>query len=387
MNKKDIMSFIKKLTAGALVFGMTATGILVCPKQAEAAVVEDKVIYEDSYDIATYWNAESKTAPVKAGYVFGGWFKVAAASDEGAEAYVNGGATSYYAPLKSTELNTDEDADCDYTGTAYAKFVPAQVLSVKAQNSAGITADTIENISQSNPMYVRVMSSLDSTNYQKVGFEIELANSVPVLNNNNPLETTQVYAGAMVNNVSKTANDIFGGESEYLSVWKLSKIDTPSNASKIIYVRPYWYTMDGTKVEGLAKYVHIEDEYKNYISVPVNLLDGKQVAAGAVNMTYDNALELVTDDEGNVLFEAGRVLPEMSFSLDTANKTIKMIGNATTAGEYNTEETIYANIRFKKPEADTTFSMAMLQFCDWDTTKVTITNTWDVKYDAETVSQ
>lgn len=386
MNKKDIMSFIKKLTAGALVFGMTATGILVCPKQAEAAVAEDEVIYEEGYDITAYWNADSKTAPVKAGYVFGGWFKTSTENAVGAEAYVNGGATSYYAPLKSTELNTDEDADCDYTGTAYAKFVPAQVLSVKAQNSAGIDENTIKNISES-PMYVRVMSSLDSTNYQKVGFEIELANSVPVLNNNNSLETTQVYTGAMVNNVSKTANEIFGGESEYLSVWKLSKIDTPSNASKIIYVRPYWYTMDGTKVEGLAKYVHIEDEYMDYISVPVNLLDSKQVAAGAVNMTYDNTLELVTDNEGNALFEAGRVLPEMSFSLDTANKTIKMIGNAATAGEYNTEETIYANIRFKKPEADTTFSMAMLQFCDWDATPVTITNTWDVKYDAETVSQ
>lgn len=386
MNKKDIMSFIKKLTAGALVFGMTATGILVCPKQAEAAVAEDKVIYEEGYDITAYWNADSKTAPVKAGYVFGGWFKTSTANAVGAEAYVNGGATSYYAPLKSTELNTDEDADCDYTGTAYAKFVPAQVLSVKAQNSAGIDENTIKNISES-PMYVRVMSSLDSTNYQKVGFEIELANSVPVLNNNNSLETTQVYTGAMVNNVSKTANEIFGGESEYLSVWKLSKIDTPSNASKIIYVRPYWYTMDGTKVEGLAKYVHIEDEYMDYISVPVNLLDSKQVAAGAVNMTYDNTLELVTDNEGNALLEAGRVLPEMSFSLDTANKTIKMIGNAATAGEYNTEETLYANIRFKKPGADTTFYMEMLQFCDWDEEPVRIINTWDVKYDAETVSQ
>lgn len=84
---------------------------------------------------------------------------------------------------------------------------------------------------------------------------------------------------------------------------------------------------------------------------------------------------------------AGRVLPEMSFYPDTDNKIIQMVGNAATAGEYNTEETIYANIRFKKPEADTTFSMEMLQFCDWDEEPVRIINTWDVKYDAETVSQ
>ena len=109
-----------------------------------AAVAEDKVIYEEVGSIANYWKADNKTAPVKAGYVFGGWFKTSTANAVGAEAYVNGGATSYYAPLKSTELNTDEDADCDYTGTAYAKFVPAQVLSVKAQNSAATVTNSTE---------------------------------------------------------------------------------------------------------------------------------------------------------------------------------------------------------------------------------------------------
>ncbi len=376
--KKEINSLVKKVTACVLATGMLIAGIIVVPKQADAAVVEDKVIFEEGYDIKTYWNSENPKAPVKAGYVFGGW---------------------YSAKEENAFLTKEQAAQAT---TAYAKFVPAQVLSVKAQNSqikdsetqvsVKVDKDNIDTISEDNPMWIRVMSSLDSTNYEKVGFDIYLANRKRVENKDGGklLETTKIYDGVLEGDNVVKANDIFGGVSKYVSVWKLTKIDTPSNKDKIIYVRPYWYTMDGTKVEGLAKYVHIEDDYMNYISVPVNILDKEdvaQVAAGAVNVTYTNAQGKNVALEFKEV-EPGRLLPEMKAAPN--GNVIKMVGNtevdSDNKDDMNNLETLYANIRFIKPSTDATdvdvdFKMDIVEFCDWKEEEVTISETWDVKYD------
>lgn len=364
MNKKKVFGFTKKFTAGILTVGMMLTGVALIPVCADAAVVEDVVIYDKkNYDINEYWDADSTKAkaPVKEGYVFGGW---------------------YYAPeenayLTKAAIDKDSDGMIDYMGEVYAKFVPAQVLSVKAQNKAG-TGNTVTDTT-----HARIISSLDSKNYERVGFDIWLANSVKLTKNDKTaLETTRIYDGLLVGNEERHATTIFGGVSKYVSVWQLINIHA-THWGKIIYVRPYWYTMDGTKVEGLAKYVHIEDQYKEYISVPVNLSSAEQIAAGTVNMMYDTALELAGTEM--VSFEAGRLLPEMAFYHDTTNHIIKMVGNAATVGAYNSEESIYANIRFKKPSADTNFSMRLVQFCDWSKKEVPQekVKVWDINYDAK----
>ena len=352
MNKKNLLCFVKRLTAGILTTGMIVGGIVVAPKQADAATVEDKVIYEEGYDITKYWDAEKSKAPVKAGYVFGGWYS---AKEE--NAYLT------YEDAKNAE-------------TAYAKFVPAQVLSVKAQNMEG-TGETV-----TDKTHVRIISSLDSKNYTKVGFDIYLANSVKLVKDddytkNEPLETDKIYDGILVgkNKQEKRASEIFGGASKYVSVWQLENIDS-AHWGKIIYVRPYWITKDGTKVEGLAKYVHIEDEYEGYISVPVNLLDEEKVAAGIVEMAYDKALEYVEVEEG-------RVLPDMTCFHNADTKTVKMVGNAPNTGKYISGETLFANVRFKKPAEDTNFEMTPVQFCNWKEETVEIDKVWDVKYDAQ----
>lgn len=586
MNKKNIMSFAKKLTAGVLAVGMVVAGIVVTPKQADAAVAEDVVVYEE-LDIATYWN-NGKKAPVKEGYVFGGWFTEITADtptltftdfnikndtytsirgaynggaslvgtevsgyitlnedltsasaeamlvlggtadlassgwdgvqikfkpdgktveinqgsvtennpypykfsvdnnrglttfagnrfkmtvsfepanlDGGAEAndivvklYINdylwvannvaepetyGADGSYYVlnakaenmlgyltvqqiggegmcsdialesyagyevltssdgtttkncvPLTAAQIDENEDGVVDDGITAVAKFVPAQVLSVKAQNGVeegGTPITSAECISESNPMWVRVMTSLDSTNYDKIGFDIYLANKKQPLNSEGGtlLETSKVYSRLYVEGELTSANTIFGGVSNYVCAWKLEEIDTSSNAEKIIYVRPYWKTMDGTKVLGLAKYVHIEDEYKGYISVPINLLSTQDIAAGTVNMSYDyTGLELISEDQ-NKYFEEGRILPEMKCNPDTTNKIVRMVGNGVTAGEYNSGETIYANIRFKKPEANAklNFDMTLGEFCNWEenTVENEKVKVWDIAYEVTT---
>ena len=115
------------MAALVIAVGMVVTGIVLVPKQADAegnVIIPDKVIYESYQDAKTYWEAEPKKAPMKDGYVFGGWFKEVQESEktENTETSVENSGTVYYEPL--TEV----------TGEAFAKFVPAQVLSIKAQN-------------------------------------------------------------------------------------------------------------------------------------------------------------------------------------------------------------------------------------------------------------
>ena len=374
MKNKQVTRIFKKLTFAIFAVGMLVIGIVVCPKQADAVVVEDKVIYlnYDEYDINKYWNSDEakRKAPVKEGYVFGGWF---ASGDEST-------------PLTEAELKTQ------VPNSAYAKFVPAQVLSVKAQNGVEQGKNPIESasdITKDNPMYVRVMSSLDSENYQKVGFDIYLANSIRVYKGGTlenptlePTETTTIYTGIKEGKQTKTANEIFGGESEFLSVWKLSAIDYAGNASLIIYVRPYWITTDGTKVNGLAKYVHIEDDYLDLINVPVNLLGGEQVAAGAVDITYTGN---GADDLQFVEFEQGRIFSKMTYSHKDGSTLVKMIGNQVDIGMYDDKgETIYANLRFKKlttnAEVDFNIVNEPNKFCDWNENYVDVKKVWDTKY-------
>ena len=336
--------FLKIFCMAAMVF----SSIMIIPKMVEAKEVKDgEIIYTDEYAIGDYWS--ERKAPIKEDYVFGGWYK------EIGDAYE---------PLTANEAEETE--------TAYAKFVPAYVLSVKAQNEANVTADT-DNTS------VRIITSLDSKQYKKVGFDIWLANKKQLFKEDNTaLETTRVYEGVMVGDTPKDADVLFGTASQYVGVWELTNI-AKSNYNKIIYVRPYWITMDGTKVEGLAKYVHIEDDYKELISVPVNLLEedlASQVAAGALDVTYSNASNTILE---LVDVEAGRILPEMSSKY--TDKTIKIVGNTNSEiGEYRSGECIYANLRFKKPTVNTEFNMELGKFCDWNEQDVNVQKVWDIKY-------
>lgn len=307
MRRKSVSTFVKKMTAGALTVAMVVAGFVIAPKTAEAAN-EQSVDYTFYTDEEFRTLSEAKKAPVKDGYVFGGW---------------------YQGPGE-TKTALTEDTVSSATGNIYAKFVPAYVLSVKTQNQAGTNAD-------SNGIGVRILSSVDSTDYLEMGITLYLANHTE-----KPMPVNKkVYQRLKVGENTLTAKEVFGTASEYFSVWRLTDIAN-GNFAKIMYVRPYWKTMDGTTVYGLAKYVHIEDGYKKLISVPINLMSDADVAAGVVEMGYSSEVLEFVD------FEKGRVFTdEMEINSDTAGK-VKMVGNYATVDDYAPDgECLYANVRFK----------------------------------------
>ena len=356
---------ISKLRKLFCVVAMFMATVILVPTMAKAEgqrepVGDAGIFYTTEFNIKDYWNADSSKskAPIIEDCVFGGWYQKV--------------DNTYKA------LTKEEAAEAE---AAYAKFVPAYVLSVKAQNMYGTTADTPQTS-------VRIITSVDSKQYKAIGFEVYLNNKNQLFknDNNDPLETTRVYDGIMVqtgegekDQKEKRASEIFGTASNYVGVWELTDI-AKAHYSKIIYVRPYWITPDGTTVKGLAKYVHIEDDYRNLISVPVNLLDQEaaaNVAAGAVNVVCSGAVTLVDVEEG-------RILPEMEMSSNQQGDTIRIVGNAKNVGDYNeNNETIYANIRIEEPETDVDFTMNMVKFVNWEEVEVTPIGKWDVEYDAQ----
>ena len=125
----------------------------------------------------------------------------------------------------------------------------------------------------------------------------------------------------------------------------------------------------------------MEDGFKNneYMSVPINLLDGKEVAAGIVEMKYDaTTLKVVGVD-------AGRILSEMNYKVDEKKGIIRFAANAETVGSLDMLDDIYASVRFDVKEGATkassyTFDVTAGEFVDWAEKDVKNVWTWDYKY-------
>lgn len=337
---------------------MLVMGIVIMPEKAiaDTSEVEDKIVYDHSYKMSKYWNPGedgTKAAPVKKGYVFCGW-------------YVQEEDT--YKALNSTELTAADDA-------AVAKFVPAYVLSIMTQLQSGVD----EN---SSSTYLRVITSVDSRSYEKVGFDIWYNNINQETNDRTYVTTVCSSLQKEVNGVTSTIypEDEFGSLSEYFAVLRIVDIAN-RHFSKIIYVRPYWVTLDGTKVEGLAKYMHVEDGIYDYYSVPVNLQTGEEIAAGMATMTYDEDLELITT--GNEV-EAGRILKEMNFKVDTVNRIITFVANSSSTSSKDIADGIFANVRFKIKDDVTSmkdsyqFDISADAFANWN--KEFVKNVYAVDY-------
>lgn len=358
MNSKRKNIWLKRTVACMAVAVVLMSGMTVKPMTLNAAGESgDTVIYDDAIKMSEYWSAVGeKKVPVKDGYVFGGWYKD-----------VNG----------EKKALTEEEA-ASFSGTVYAKFVPAYVLSVKAQLQSDAGTGSVEST------YLRLVTSVDSTEYQNISFDIWINNTAQI--QNVPMIKT-VYSSITTSEGKIKATDAFGTASAKMATLKLTKI-AMSNYRTIIYVRPYWTTLDGTKVEGLAKYLRVEDGFiaNKYISVPINLLEQKEVAAGIVELSYadyKDQIEVAKDSNGNYLIDAGRVLPSMEYYVDEANGTIKFVGNAAV-DEYKTAEALYANVRFRVRDGVSApdsllFKMQEGMFCDWKEQAAEV-KAWDYRY-------
>ena len=341
---------------------------------------EDKIWYEkDTTAFNALWTESTKGVPTKDGYVFGGW----CTQNKDGETY--------------TMLTEETASEAMKNNTeVYAKYVPAYVLSVRAQVDTDTYTKEAEREEKKDEEgkltkagSIRLVSATDSKEYQKVGFDVYLggktANKVWAdAEKTKPLETNKVYNRIQTADDKKVdATTAFGTHAEFLSVWKLDKI-VKDNDTKIMKVTPYWITLDGTKVTGLTKYVHMEDGYKShmYVSVPITLRATEEVAAGMVTVTYPEGLELIRTDkevEDGDIFPAG----QMSYKCDPDTRTIQFVANGKNTEDEISASGLYANLRFKKTaeiSGHLEFTFSGEQFCNWNEEIVNDINAWDIQY-------
>lgn len=367
--RRGLWKGIKKVAAACMAAVLLGT-IGGIPREAKAAVSASdevkfvKVAYE-TFKLLI----DNKEAPMYEendfayGYLFGGWYTSENEKD----------------PIKSSD---DVKAGTD----VYAKYVPAYVMGVKCQNHY----QTAGNEKTS----MRVVSSIDSAMYKEVGMAIR---RITLGDDRNCEKATLLgeYAakaysgnfsiydseGKMVGNY--TPKQVFGAKSEYFTAVRLINI---SNYDMLICIRPYWITLDGTKVEGLGRYIRVNDGVEGYVSIPINLRSAADVAAGLVTVDYTNLAK-----EGYTLYavEGGTVFEEMESRNDEATHTLKCVGNVNDISANAKSDDIFVSLRFKVPK-DSSRSYAEDMFYSLTVGKADFTDieehtfdgyrVWDVQY-------
>ena len=210
-----------------------------------AQVGEDGICWQYFEDVSAYRATGNLTAPeptndvgeLVSGYVFSGWYQESTSGET--DSQEDGGRLPCTESLQG--------------GSAWAKFVPREILSVKAQVSADLLGDE-----QSDTGSIRFVTTVDSYKYQKVGFYFtynEATAKTPRDCSSNVVYT-ELHAVGKTGQayVDKTLipSDWFHSLSKAFKAW------TWINVSKDRYdmgfaVTPYWVTMDGTVVTGMQE--------------------------------------------------------------------------------------------------------------------------------------
>ena len=201
-------------------------GIIFAATNSRAC--EKTVVYANEFE------KDTQGIPTLEGYLFGGYY---VDDESGAD--------------EKKPLTSIEGLEA---GTYWAKFVPADVLGIKAQVSANIVADdrgdkTVEN-KENNA--IRFVTSIDSTEYKHIGFVIQKGpNAEP-----DTVQTTKyVYSELYYIDSTKGVQSASAGEyfckdvSQYFKTFTITKVPEVAFNTDIT-VTPYWDTWDETRVFG-----------------------------------------------------------------------------------------------------------------------------------------
>ena len=212
---------------------------------AESSIDLTTGVYEDSE--GTYVSKEISTSETpelvtngNADWLFAGWYKAKECTK----------ANAYRSKPTSDK--------------AWAKFVPAEVLSVKVQ----VTKDAKDKLDASEKVDMRMVSSVDGLNYQNIGFEVSF-NGGKFINCSGNKEVSQRICSSSEANVEYNFSPkVVDAKSEYFITHTLTGIG-PKSQNKEFLIRPYWVTLDGTTVYGINRTVKVSDSYSDVVSLSV----------------------------------------------------------------------------------------------------------------------
>jgi uncharacterized repeat protein (TIGR02543 family) len=166
-------------------------------------------------------------------YVFAGWYKSANAN---------------YENVITDVSQVDENS--------YAKFIPKEILNVKAQVSNG----TMSNGIHAGKYAIRFVSSVESLDYKNVGFKVTYEEGGQV---KTKTSTSQTVYERIKSTEDATAygfsTGVIDANSKYFITGKLPISDTAAAKATTYTVQAYVETKDGTISYGPARILSFND--------------------------------------------------------------------------------------------------------------------------------
>lgn len=215
----------------------TTTPIDNCDRIVETYDWEDAEGYINDGDASTYPTTDTE------GYIFAGWY-----TDKSC------GEDSYW--------GQEEPGD-----TVYALFVPSHILSVKAQVSSNLLDKNTENDGEAS---IRFVTTVDTLLYTQVGFKLSYIGSDGTTKNATS-SSKEVYKHLYA--IGSTSEEYKEeGVVEYTPQGQFCRLSTyfkacVVNGIKQAYydtkftVKPFWITLDGSKVYGETVEKSISDYF------------------------------------------------------------------------------------------------------------------------------
>ncbi len=257
------------------------------------------------------------------GYVFAGWFR-----EESCD--------------KSTALKQGENS-----GSAYAKYVPEEVLGLKAQ----VVNTLRDNNTQNDEIgAMRFVTSVDSLDYAKVGFIIQVGAN----GKENDKYSSTVYKTLLATigsadgkqDTTYHAWDIFHKSSRYFKAWTVTDIGAQYYGAEF-YVTPYWTTLDGTVVKAARsmktvnggrtwEYVFIDDTGADDTGAGTIGSPYKTLEKALSEMQKNKEIQIAAKVEnvnrlGKVYVKENFTAPETGFIWNQHNLDITLTGKAPNA--------------------------------------------------------
>lgn len=295
-----------KLVGSLVIMMCVAAGIIFAAINSKAC--EKTVEYTKEFE------KDTQGIPTLEGYLFGGYYVDDESDVDGKK------------PLTSIEGLA--------VGTYYAKFVPADVLGIKAQISANIVADdrgdkTVEN-KENNA--IRFVTSIDSTEYKHIGFVIQKGPEATA----DTVETTKYvypelyYIDPEEGVQSANAGEIFCKDvSAFFKTFTITQVpQTVFNTD--ITVTPYWDTLDGTRVYGKTsiKTVNLGRSWF-YVDNAENAVTNSAAPLGTYSNPY-SVLQTALDADG------GKYAPKIILKSDyELSEGVTVTQSLTLASEEN----------------------------------------------------
>ena len=222
------------------------------------------------------------------------------------------------------------------TGTYYAKFVSADVLSIKCQVGADI---------MKSPEYtvLRCISTVDSLAYRGIGLRLVTPDGTVRKMDNNKVNTRiqarEVSEGVVADAYSYSPK-VVDTESEYF--FSATEVINAEDFDKEYIVKPYWITKDGTQVWGVSRCVSVNEAInKDATYIPVKM--SETAASSATLIANDGTDNHTLTYSGKYDADTGYA----HFKLTTDLTSLKSLTNYTITGSGVSASYAYRNLKTK----------------------------------------